>query len=178
MAAQSGQQQPATQVLPQLLQWFGNHRAAQYARRLRAVETRRVIQRPPKRSQADAVRCSFCGSDNIRPQHRVIAEEMQCGVITGGIDPAGTQFGAPGLQCVRHGGQGLDPSRLGQLLDVEESGRDWRGVVLDPPAGSLGEMRHAPGIASVEASVTDDALAETPAPAAAMRAAAAAGSLA
>jgi ABC-2 type transport system ATP-binding protein len=54
---------------------------------------------------------------------------------------------------VRHGGQGFDPSGLGQVLDVEESGRDWRGVVLDPPTGSLGEMRHVPGIASLEASV-------------------------
>jgi ABC-2 type transport system ATP-binding protein len=54
---------------------------------------------------------------------------------------------------VRHGGQGFDPSGLGQVLDVEESGRDWRGVVLDPPAGSLGEMRHVPGVASMEASV-------------------------
>ncbi|MGL4553842.1 MAG: ABC transporter ATP-binding protein, partial [Gemmataceae bacterium] len=54
---------------------------------------------------------------------------------------------------VRHARPGYEPLGLGQVLDVTASGREWGGVVLDPPAGRLEELRHTPGVTSVDEAV-------------------------
>jgi ABC-2 type transport system ATP-binding protein len=53
---------------------------------------------------------------------------------------------------VRHEGRAPDPSRFGQVLQRNGSGKQWEAVILDPDAEALASLQFADGISDFEQS--------------------------
>src|SRR5262249_33904234 len=52
---------------------------------------------------------------------------------------------------VRHdGGQVPGPEGLGQVLDVQASGREWQAAILDPDRVALADLPHRPGVLELD----------------------------
>jgi ABC-2 type transport system ATP-binding protein len=51
---------------------------------------------------------------------------------------------------VRHDGNAPAAEGLGQVLDVQASGREWQADLLDPDRAALEELRHRPGVLELD----------------------------